>query len=565
MTQSSFPAETGAQLAQLAGTFDARMIALMRCVLAFSGLAFIYIDPHSPKGLGAPTYSALLAYCVWGAGLLYWTARGSGNALPPRFAHWGDVLFSAYLETLTQGINSVFFAFFLFSILVASFSRGFREGLQVTGAAVFLFMLVGLRLSPDAVFKLDPLLIQPIYLLTLGYMIAYWGGHEVEQRRRLRLLHGINTQWNPRLGYDHALGTNLERTLDYFAAATCVLVLKRSSTAPAYLSYHAAAERKGQATLPRAIDAAAGSTLLGLPADFSAFHEHSSPWVNRVLPLLRRMVLLPVHPPERFAECSKIGDLLDAPDFLTVPFDQRDGALGRVFLTRPARPFSRNEVAFAGQLVTAISRVVESVQLIDELVSKAADHERYRISLDIHDTTIQPYVGLKLGLDALHRRTGADNPLSRDISELRDMAETTIRDLRRYTATLRDDTPLAGATLVTAIGQQAEQFRRFYGIDVSVDCEPHLQLSARLGNAVLHILAESLSNILRHSQAKTARVSLYRRQQTLTMQIANPTDGVTAPDFTPRSIQHRVTTLGGTCTVQHDERGYTLVQLAIPL
>jgi len=42
-------------------------------------------------------------------------------------------------------------------------------------------------------------------------MIAYWGGHEITHRLRLRLLQEINNQWNPRFGHDHAIGSNLER------------------------------------------------------------------------------------------------------------------------------------------------------------------------------------------------------------------------------------------------------------------------------------------------------------------------------------------------------------------
>ncbi len=564
MTQNDTQ-DSMARVAYRSAAVDARMIALMRCVLAFAGLAFIYVDPTQSRGLGAPTYGALVGYCVWGVGLLYWSTRGAGNAEPPRLAHWGDMLFSAYLVTLTQGINSVFFSFFLFSILVASFTRGFREGVWVAVVSVVLFTLVGLRLSPVAVFTLDRSLIQPVYLLALGYMIAYWGGIEVAQRRRLRLLHDINQQWNPRLGYDHALGTHLEQMLEFFGASTCVLVQKRPTEPPVWLSYHATQGQPGQATIPKPIDAATGRIMLGLPDWFVALHEESPAWTRRLLPLLRRLGSSGDEHQALERECSTLANLLDAPSFLSVSFAQRDGTVGRVFLTPGESRFTRSDAAFAVQLVTAISRVVESVQLMDELVSRAADHERFRISLDIHDTTIQPYVGLKLGLDALHRQTGPDNPLSRDIGELRDMADATIQDLRKYTATLREDAPLAGDSLIHAVRQQAEQFQRFYGIGVSVQHDAHLQLSARLGDAVLHILAEGLSNILRHTQAKAARISLHRAGKSLLLEVANETGTGPETDFMPGSINRRAHSLGGSCTVARDTQGYTVIRVQIPL
>jgi signal transduction histidine kinase len=117
------------------------------------------------------------------------------------------------------------------------------------------------------------------------------------------------------------------------------------------------------------------------------------------------------------------------------------------------------------KLVSAVAQAIENTQLTDELVLKAAEHERFRISLDIHDTTVQPYIGLKLGLDALHREAGEHNPLSRRIGELLEMASMTIRDLRGYATALREKAPMSGNALMSAVQEQAERFNRFYGVE----------------------------------------------------------------------------------------------------
>ena len=118
------------------GSVDVRMIAAIRCILAFSGLVIIYVDPTQPAIFSALTYSSLAIYAIWSCVLAIIAFRRDPSAPPPRDTHWGDVLFCAYLVTLTQGTNSLFFTFFLFAILSASFSRGTREGLLVTGASV---------------------------------------------------------------------------------------------------------------------------------------------------------------------------------------------------------------------------------------------------------------------------------------------------------------------------------------------------------------------------------------------------------------------------------------------
>ena len=43
------------------------------------------------------------------------------------------------------------------------------------------------------------------------------------------------------------------------------------------------------------------------------------------------------------------------------------------------------------------------MRLIEELIAGAAESERLAMSRDLHDTTIQPYIGLKLALEGLYR------------------------------------------------------------------------------------------------------------------------------------------------------------------
>lgn len=560
------------------GSVDVRMIAAIRCILALSGLVIVYVDPTQPAIFSALTYSSLIVYGIWSCVLAIMAFRRDPAAPPPRDTHWGDVLFCAYLVTLTQGTSSLFFTFFLFAILSASFSRGFQEGLLVTGASVILFILASLWFEPSAKFGFDQSLVRPIYLLTLGYMISYWGGHEITQRRRLRMLQDVNNQSNQRIGYDDAIINNLELILNFFEARACILVLKRPSLPPTYLSYYTPQLQRDQAvqkdrikirsinpaaTNPNAINEETAKILLNLPDTFADCYDHAPAWWKRYFP--------GTHPfPQDLSlaeECKALANLLDTQCFLTVPYTQQDGSAGRIFLIPQKQTLSQSDVDFVAQLVTSISRVVESMHLMDELVSESAKHERFRISLDIHDTTIQPYIGLKLGLDALNRLAGSGNPLSKDISELLSMTEATIRDLRHYVTMLREDKVLAGDSLLTSIKEQADRFKRFYGIDVQVKCDSEVRVNSRLAGAVHQILAEGLSNILRHTQARHAYISIACENQKLRLEIGNesPDSNACKIDFIPRSITVRALSHGGTSLVNCDARGYTVVHVSIPL
>ena len=84
--------------------------------------------------------------------------------------------------------------------------------------------------------------------------------------------------------------------------------------------------------------------------------------------------------------------------------------------------------------------------------------------------------------------------------------------------------------------------------------------------AALQIVSEGLSNILRHSQAKQAYVALRNEGHRLLIEIGNEAAaGAPNPEFTPRSIAARTRSLGGTCVVERDALGYTIVRVIIPL
>ena len=559
---------------QMNGSVDARMIAAIRCILAFSGLVIVYIDPTRPSIFSTLTYSSLVIYGVWSCILAIMAFRRDISAPPPRDTYWGDMLFCAYLVTLTQGTNSLFFTFFLFAILSASFSRGTKEGLLVTAASVVLFVLASLWFEPDAKFGFDQSLVRPIYLLTLGYMISYWGGDEITQRRRIKLLQDVSGQLNQRLGYDHAITVNLERILNFFEAKACILILENGGNPPVYCSYYISHRRPQQGELPEPMGGIADSNnahkindegakvLLDLPPSFSISYHQTSAWWRRNFDKF-----LNVRDSNLNNELGAIANLLGAESFLTVPYSQQDGIKGRLYLVPDGQAFKKSEVAFVSQLLASISRVVENIRLMDEIISASAKHERFTISLDIHDTTIQPYIGLKLGLDALNRQAGINNPLGKEISELLAMTEATIKDLRGYVSTLREGQVLTKDSLLVSIQEQAEHFKRFYGIDIKVTCDSGLRLNSRIAYAVLQIFSEGLSNILRHTQSKRAFMKVYSEGPHLQLEIGNEISGEESPqaDFIPRSINARALSLGGACFVRNDSKTDTIVCVSIPL
>jgi signal transduction histidine kinase len=271
-------------------------------------------------------------------------------------------------------------------------------------------------------------------------------------------------------------------------------------------------------------------------------------------------------PARQSADCAAVAGLLEARHFAAIPYGQSDGTCGHLFLTSRRRAFTPEDADFLLQFNAAVAKVVENLQLVDELISTAAEHERTAISRDIHDAAVQPYIGLRLALEALYRQSGASG-LAPRILDLIDMANSTVRDLRGYTRGLLARGEIPGGSLRTAILMQADRHSRFHGLHIStyVDAESG-ELSGRFAAQLFFIVVEALSNVVKHTAARRAFVQVTSDANRVSICIGNECSPRVdqAVDFVPKSIKSRVETLGGSLEVHHNEHGYTVVHATLP-
>ena len=545
---------------------DARMLVLMRCVLAFSALATVWIDPSATKRLIEFTFEPAAVYCTFSVIVAFVSYRANWPP-PERAVHWVDVFFYAYLIALTGGSGIFFPLGFFYSILVASLAWGFREGMSVTVVSLVLFTTVGLISVPAGDQpELSRTLIRTIYLFVFGYMISYLGGYEGLLRRRLALLKEINNLWHPRFGVDYVHGVHLDRLLEFYGGKSCVLVLQRPTPALHYVMYCASRDKPGQSGTPSNVAESAASALLRLPDTLAAFyHDPAGSWWRWLRGYSAYDFGLGARTTTFLDDCAALATLLETQTFVTVPY-ARGSTTGRLFLTTDHGGFTHADIDFLAQVSDAMLTVVENIYLMEELTSRAAAQERLTISRDLHDTTIQPYIGLKLALEALYREAGVENSLSHRISEIIDMTEMTVCNLRDYASILKEKKAIPGNFLVSAVEKQTDQLRRFYGINVEVKSDISPRLKGRLAVEAFQIISEGLSNVLRHTTAKNAFVTILCEDSRILIEIGNEVRASVngAEIFMPRSIYERAQVLGGETAVGQRSDGYTVVQVTIP-
>lgn len=204
----------------------------------------------------------------------------------------------------------------------------------------------------------------------------------------------------------------------------------------------------------------------------------------------------------------------------------------------------------------------------DELRRLAVVEDRERIGRDLHDGVIQALFGVGMNLQATALLAGPG-----DLSDRLEMAvselDGAIHDLRNYIFGLRPGL-LDHQELAQAIAKLAAETEEKSGIAVATEVDPRLA-SAMAAQAadLVQLVREALSNVARHSQAATCRVSLRRDGDHASLVIED--DGLgfdtsaVAPGQGLGNLGERVERLGGGLALSSQPGEGTRVEISLPV
>jgi PAS domain S-box-containing protein len=217
--------------------------------------------------------------------------------------------------------------------------------------------------------------------------------------------------------------------------------------------------------------------------------------------------------------------------------------------------------------ITDKKRSEESLRQLSGYLMRVQDEERRRIARELHDSTGQKLVALKMDLEALAKsKTGNQSALSEAV-KLVDEATGELRSL----AQLLHPPLLDEAGLVSAAQWMVEGFSSRSGIKVDFEVSPQWpRLPQNVEIALFRIIQESLNNIRKHSQAKKAKIELIGDVDKVTLQVSDDGTGMpeevltsTAEERAPLGVgilgmKERLSQLGGTLEVSSGKKGTTI-------
>lgn len=351
---------------------------------------------------------------------------------------------------------------------------------------------------------------------------------------------------------DQAMAAGLERLRQFFAAADCLVALPTPD-----------GMRIVAARAPGTGEAWRSAGLLDLPDDAGLLCRPRR-FGGRTTSRIRVDAATPLPQRARTAlRAQTLGAELGCSTWLSVPA----GVNGRLYLLAPGRRAGTADILLLRQAATVIAAQAAMLGRIERLADETASRERSRISLDLHDGAIQPYLGLKLGLEALQRKLRPGDPLTDDVDELCRMTQDSIDELRGYVRVLDGRAQEHPPALRDGLRRQAERFGRFYGIEVATNLAADVETDEPLTTQVLQMIGESLSNIGRHTASRQATINVSTAGRQLRAEVVNQgSDGDDAwRDFRPASLDRRARALGGRIDVAPRAGGGSAVTMTLPL
>ena len=224
------------------------------------------------------------------------------------------------------------------------------------------------------------------------------------------------------------------------------------------------------------------------------------------------------------------------------------------------------------QLERKVEERTQELVALSTHLQNVAEREKASLARELHDELGGLLVGARMDISWAEQHLGTNDPAMKlRLSRVQQNLAAGVDLKRRIIEELRP-TLLDNVGLFAALRWQMKETCGAAGITCSEsypDEEPRFKSEASI--ALFRIAQEAFSNILKHSAAKTADISLDMDDETLLMRIADDGVGIPAGKFTATashglaSMRHRVRALGGRLDVRSPASGGTVLVVQIPI
>ncbi len=212
------------------------------------------------------------------------------------------------------------------------------------------------------------------------------------------------------------------------------------------------------------------------------------------------------------------------------------------------------------------------LQQMSSQVLSAHEGERKRIARELHDDTAQSLTSILVRLRLLER--SADDPVIRqNVEELRELTAGALDSVRRMAVDLRPSA-LDDLGLVAALHSYAEKYSQRWPIPVRFSTTGvKRRLPPEMELVLYRVAQEALSNVAKHSAARSAEISLSRKSSVVTLKILDDGRGFDTHHISPDDgrglglfgMKERMALVGGSLEIESAPHAGTSVIARVPV
>ncbi len=220
----------------------------------------------------------------------------------------------------------------------------------------------------------------------------------------------------------------------------------------------------------------------------------------------------------------------------------------------------------------ALEESREELRNLSEHLQRVRERERTRIAREVHDELGQFLTALKIDLTCLGQ--GLNRGQGELLEQIQGMAtkiDTAVHTVRKICSELRPSI-LEDFGLSAAIEWHVEDFQKRTGIRFVMRIDPAFpKVEKKLALVLFRIFQETVTNVLRHAEATTVKVSLKREADNVVLKVTDNGKGISKKELSsPGSLgiigmRERVRFWNGQLLFRSGRKGGTTMTVSIPL
>ncbi|MCA1059599.1 sensor histidine kinase [Rossellomorea aquimaris] len=231
-----------------------------------------------------------------------------------------------------------------------------------------------------------------------------------------------------------------------------------------------------------------------------------------------------------------------------------------------------NQLAvFIQEQVKSLQRLAdEKSELADQAHQAAVMEERQRLARDLHDSVSQQLFALNMLSSAAHKSIGKDSEkIGVIVKQVADIAGKAQGEMRALLLHLRP-IDLRGESLGEALSILIRELKEKTQIEIDATLEGIEDLSKGTETHMFRIIQESLSNILRHSEATRVKIATEKKGGYLSLYISDNGKGFDLKEskmtsYGLQTMRERAEEIGGLFQIRSKEKEGTYIDLRIPV